>query len=99
MPSNIFHSRFYSRLTPGFAPDSGSNTISLHRTRSGKNHHVLNEIVTLRHTQSHVIAIGPDRPLKARALSLISIPLRPFWGSPVFKSRRLFLTQNLIRTW
>ena len=67
-PSNSFHSRFYSRFAPGFAPDPGSNAIALHRTRGGRTPHVLNEIITLRRTQSHLITIGVNRPLKARAL-------------------------------
>ena len=53
--------------TPGFAPDHGSNAISLHRARVGGTPRVLNEIITLPRTQSHLIAIGVDRPLKARA--------------------------------
>ena len=52
--------------TPGFAPDPGSNTISLHRTRLRITLNIFMEIVTLDHTQSHLIAIMADRPLKAR---------------------------------
>ncbi len=59
-PSNSFDSRFCSRsrvqrnLTPSYSRRHNSSRF--------------NEIVTLRRTQSHPIAIGIDRPLKARAL-------------------------------
>ena len=47
---------FYSRFAPGFAPDPGSNAISLHRTRVGGTPHDLNENVALHRTPSHSIA-------------------------------------------
>ena len=60
-------------FTRGFTPAPGFNAISLHHTRVFGTPYVLNEIVPLRRTQSHQIAIGAKRPLKARALSPISI--------------------------
>ena len=55
-------------FTFDFPPDPGSITISLHRTRAGGTPHVLNEDVTLRRTQPHLmIAIGVAGLSKARA--------------------------------
>lgn len=62
-----FHSRFHSRSAPGFTPDSRSNAISLHHTRSGRFAHDFKTNIIHGHTPSHLIPIPIDRPFKARA--------------------------------
>ena len=38
----IVYSRFHSRFAPGFTPDSRSNSIALHHTRSDRFPHSFN---------------------------------------------------------
>jgi hypothetical protein len=69
-PVRIFYSRFHSRLAPGFTPDSRSNSIALHHTRSDKFTHSFNANIAHGLTPSHSIPISTDRPFKARTLWL-----------------------------
>jgi hypothetical protein len=55
-------------FTPGFAPDSRSNLISLYHIRSGRIAHRFNANVVHGRTPSHSIPIPTDRPFKARPL-------------------------------
>lgn len=65
----FFYSRFHSRFAPGFTPDSRSNSIALHRTRSGRNAYSFNANIVHGLTQSHSIPIPTDRPFKAKTES------------------------------
>jgi hypothetical protein len=64
----FFYSRFHSRFAPGFTPDSRSNLITLHHTRSGRFPHSFNVNITHGLTPSHSIPNPTDRPFKARVL-------------------------------
>ena len=66
MDTPVFHSRFHSRFAPGFTPDSRSNLIALHRTRSDRFPHSFNANIVQDLTRSHSIPLPTDRHFKAR---------------------------------
>lgn len=68
----LFDSRFHSR----FAPDSRSNSISLHHTRSDRFTDSFNANIVQGLTPSHSIPVSTDRPFQAKTEPCAQVSLR-----------------------